>query len=198
MAAETKPCDVKTHFTCDGTGEMCDRCGESPEACGCADDGEEPDFVKCVECGGAGRICVVHEAPCGDMTTPPKCDKAKTASFRPMNKKPCRKCPFRRGALQGYLGEGSPMLFIANIMGEVPSPCHLSIDYEKKDWKEKWEAGKLGKLCVGASIMAANACKVARDKRMLPVLPQDKETVFKSPQEFIEYHESAKVKSWEL
>lgn len=69
-------CVVKPHYTCDGTGQMCDRCGESEEACGCEDDDEEPDFVKCEECDGAGRICVTHESPCGDLKSPPQCDKA--------------------------------------------------------------------------------------------------------------------------
>lgn len=89
-------------------------------------------------------------------------------------------------------------MFIANIMGEAPSPCHSTIDYGKKDWKEKWEAGQLGKLCTGASVMAANTGKLARNSRMLPVVPQDKKTVFATPQEFLEYHGKAKVKSWEF
>ena len=66
-------CVVKPHFTCDGTGQICNTCGESEEACGC----EEPDLGKCDECDGAGRFCVTHEAPCGDPSTSPRCDKAK-------------------------------------------------------------------------------------------------------------------------
>jgi hypothetical protein len=194
-------CEVKPHFTCDGAGRLCDNCGESEEACGCEDNGEEPDFVKCTECDGAGRFCVTHESPCGDMRTPPQCDEAKAATsphFRPIAEKPCKACPFRRKALQGYLGSQPPEMFIANIMGEVPSPCHSSIDYEKRDWKEKWQAGKLGKLCTGASIMAANSAKSARNPRMLPVVPPDRKTVFATPQEFLEYHGNASIKSWEF
>jgi hypothetical protein len=201
-------CVIKPHFTCDGTGQMCDRCGESPETCGCEDDGEEPDFVKCEECDGAGRFCVTHESPCGDLSNPPRCDKAQAeaaaestdkAPFRPYNKTPCKQCPFRKTAMAGWLGAAPPEMFIGNIMGEVPSPCHSSINYDKeKNWEEKWRAGKLGKLCTGALIMAANSAKQARDQRMLPVVPPDKETVFETPHAFLAHHNNAKVKSWKF
>lgn len=200
-------CTVRSHFTCDGTGQMCDRCGESPESCGCEDDGEEPDFVKCEECDGAGRFCVTHESPCGDLSSPPQCDKAQAdaaaatpdkAPHRPYTKAPCKQCPFRKTSMPGWLGAAPPEMFIANIMGEQPSPCHLSIDYDKKDWAEKWEAGKIGKLCTGALIMAAHSAKQARNQRMLPVVPTDTETVFKTPQDFLDHHNNANVKSWKF
>lgn len=30
-----KPCIVKQHFDCDGSGQKCDTCGESEAACPC-------------------------------------------------------------------------------------------------------------------------------------------------------------------
>lgn len=56
-----KSCEVKSHFTCDGTGEMCETCGESSAACSC----NENNLVVCEECDGAGQFCVTHEAPLG-------------------------------------------------------------------------------------------------------------------------------------
>ena len=72
--SEEKPCEIKSHFTCDGYGQVCDRCGESEGSCSC--DGE---LVTCDGCDGTGRICVEHDSPCGDLTTPPRCDASKKA-----------------------------------------------------------------------------------------------------------------------
>lgn len=38
-------------FRCDGTGRLCDICGESPTACRCS----PPTFSDCQDCGGHGR-----------------------------------------------------------------------------------------------------------------------------------------------
>lgn len=73
-----KPCVIKSHFTCDGTGQMCGKCGESESACGC----DEQDLENCEECEGAGKLCVEHDSPCGDLSKNPKCDVAKKASKR--------------------------------------------------------------------------------------------------------------------
>lgn len=62
-------CDIKTHFDCDGTGQMCNNCGESEAACSCG----EPALTKCEGCEGATRICVAHESPAGNPTV---CDAA--------------------------------------------------------------------------------------------------------------------------
>ncbi len=43
-------------FRCDGTGQLCDTCGESPNACSCERDGlGVPSFSSCADCGGNGR-----------------------------------------------------------------------------------------------------------------------------------------------
>lgn len=70
-------CKIKRHYDCDGTGKVCDNCGESEESCGCDDDDQDP--VNCEGCDGTGRLCVEHESPCGDLGDPPQCDKAKKA-----------------------------------------------------------------------------------------------------------------------
>lgn len=38
---------------CDGTGKICDTCGESEKACGCADDFKL--FSNCEDCKGTGK-----------------------------------------------------------------------------------------------------------------------------------------------
>lgn len=53
-----KKCNVKRHFECDGTGLMCDVCGES-EAAGCS----HAAMRECATCCGTGKLCVVHELP---------------------------------------------------------------------------------------------------------------------------------------
>lgn len=67
-----KPCSVKQHFECDGTGQKCNRCGESEAACRC----EDSELVKCEDCDGTGRFCVEHESPVGDLREK-VCDKMK-------------------------------------------------------------------------------------------------------------------------
>lgn len=50
MSDEKKrPC-----FVCNGTGEMCDTCGEAVNACSCDPDDGEPGSVQCEDCGGSG------------------------------------------------------------------------------------------------------------------------------------------------
>ena len=71
---KTEACEIKRHFDCDGTGQMCNICGESEAACSC--DGEE-DTCDCTDCDGTGRFCVTHDSPCGDLSVNPVCDAVK-------------------------------------------------------------------------------------------------------------------------
>jgi hypothetical protein len=74
MKPKVKPCEVKTHFDCNGTGQVCEACLGDPDTCSCDDD---LGTVACEDCDGAGRICVEHDSPCGDTSKPPLCDAAK-------------------------------------------------------------------------------------------------------------------------
>lgn len=110
-------------------------------------------------------------------------------------KKPCSDCPFRRIALPGWLGEDTPESFIATTMRDEPMPCHQSVDYERPDWKEDLnENPESGRYCAGALIFFANLCKLSRDPRR-PKLDPDHETVFATPQEFVDYH-TQDVRAW--
>jgi hypothetical protein len=46
---------VKKCFLCDGTGLICDICGESEAACECEENGDEPTYSECEDCGGTGE-----------------------------------------------------------------------------------------------------------------------------------------------
>lgn len=118
--------------------------------------------------------------------------------FRPVQKEPCKQCPFRRKSMPGWLGANSPEEMVNGIMSEVPLPCHSTIDYRKRDWAEKWFARKIGKLCMGARIFSANCAKKPRPTSLLPVVEQNTELVFTTPQEFVAHHRSLGRGSWEL
>lgn len=121
--------------------------------------------------------------------------KGPVTIYRTPTPKPCNACPFRKKALPGWLGAASPESFIIEISRDHPVPCHQTLDYEDEDWKEKWEAGKTGNTCAGALVMTANMCKLPRDPKF-PRMKSDRETVFETPHAFIDYHNSAAVKSW--
>lgn len=106
---------------------------------------------------------------------------------RDHNKKPCDQCPFRRKAINGFLGDSTPEEFIGTTMADYPMPCHLSIDYSSPVWKESWEVGEEGRLCAGALIFYANISKMSRDPAR-PRLKPDRDNVFASPSEFLAHH----------
>lgn len=46
--------EMRKCFVCDGTGQMCGRCGESEGACSCEEEDEEPMLEPCKDCKGTG------------------------------------------------------------------------------------------------------------------------------------------------
>lgn len=42
-------------FLCDGTGLICDICGESETECTCCEEGLEPTYSDCEDCDGTGE-----------------------------------------------------------------------------------------------------------------------------------------------
>lgn len=117
--------------------------------------------------------------------------------YREPTKAPCNDCPFRKKAMPGWLGAASPQDFIDSILHEDPLPCHQTINYDDPDWKAKWESAKTGKMCAGALIHSANIAKAPRDPAF-PRMPADRETVFATPRDFLHFHESARVRSWQF
>lgn len=117
--------------------------------------------------------------------------------YREPCKRPCGECPFRREAMPGWLGAATPESFVIEISMERPLPCHSSIDYERRDWKQQWEAQRIGMICAGSLIFTANMAKLPRD-RAFPRMANDHKLVFSTPAQFITYHRDARVRSWEL
>lgn len=117
-------------------------------------------------------------------------------SFRPVQKKPCGECPFRRAAMPGWLGAGSPESFIEAIQAEKPMPCHSTINYEDPNWATLWSRAATGKMCIGALTFAANMHKRARNPNAIPNVPRDIKTFFETPKQFIDHHRSGTM-SWQ-
>jgi hypothetical protein len=99
--------------------------------------------------------------------------------------------------MPGWLGANAPEDFIRGINNETPLPCHSTINYERKDWQEKWTARKLGKMCAGAIILAANISKRPRPG-LIPTGKVDKVLVFANAKEFVDHHRSRGRGSWEM
>lgn len=100
--------------------------------------------------------------------------------------KPCKECPFKRKSAAGYLGADTPEGFIASTLADTPMPCHLTIDYEDKEWED--EQLPSATYCSGALIFFRNMCKMSRDPNR-PQLPANRDAVFSNPKEFLEHHQ---------
>ena len=113
-----------------------------------------------------------------------------TEQSRPCAPKPCSDCPFRRKSLPGWLGayEGPEDFLAVHYHGEIPNPCHLTVNYDDPKWKDKLEAAL---PCAGHAIMFANDCKLPKTWKPTPV-EQDHENVFSHPREFIAHHGTSK------
>lgn len=121
-------------------------------------------------------------------------------------KKPCNDCPFRRDSIPGWCGDSEPEWFVESALadytqyqdGSYLAPCHQTVDYNDPDWESK-----LGDAaaCAGALIFAKNRCKSPRDPNRnaaVRSVDTDYETVFASPDEFIEHHRGPNsIRSWE-
>lgn len=111
-------------------------------------------------------------------------------------RKPCKECPFATASrTKGYLGASTPEGFAALILQDAALPCHLRVDYDRKDWREDFIANPAGRYCAGGLIQAANLCKVSRD-RTRPSLPADRMGVYVNLQEFVNAHRNAGAHSW--
>lgn len=122
--------------------------------------------------------------------------EAPPQTYRPPTKQPCSDCPFRRKAMPGWLGAGSPESFLDCMQRDEPLPCHQTIDYDDPRWLEKWSAQEDGSICAGALIFMANKMQRPRS-REFPTMPSDKDAVFSNSLEFVRHHREASVHSWD-
>jgi hypothetical protein len=88
-------------------------------------------------------------------------------------KKSCSDCPWRRDALNGWLGGNTAQEWLIFAHSETQVPCHVYSDVQ----------------CAGIAIYRANVSKRPVNRALL-VLPPDEVTVFASPREFLEHHEA--------
>lgn len=84
--------------------------------------------------------------------------------------KPCSDCPWRRDAINGWLGGNTVDEWVKFAHSDVIIPCHV-IDNQQ---------------CAGAAIYRRNVAKLAWPPNIK--LEADRETVFASPMEFIKHH----------
>lgn len=103
--------------------------------------------------------------------------------LNPALAKPCSECPWRREAWAGYLGPLNAENWVKAAMSDHPIQCHKTIE-ESQKWEGTFQ-------CKGAAIFRANICKLPR-RPDIETGPVDRETVFASPQEFIDHHKNSK------
>jgi len=112
--------------------------------------------------------------------------------MKPAPSSPCRECPFRRVAPNGYLGAATPENFIKSTLAtEIGMPCHLTVDYEEKDWLATLD--EKASLCRGSLIFLRNSCKLPRSSAYAAAVletPVDRNTVFGNSAEFLLHHQS--------
>lgn len=106
------------------------------------------------------------------------------------HKTPCAECPFRRASAPGYLGTSHPDEFnSATVHGEEHMPCHMAIDYEKKDWASRQLPNAAH--CAGSLIFLKNQCKMPHDpvlRERMDEVEKDTATVFNWNHEFLKHH----------
>lgn len=108
-------------------------------------------------------------------------------------KKPCQFCPFRKTSLPSYLGSYKPEEVIQHLQFEIPFFCHTHMEknhgYDEPDWKE-W-LDEHGQICAGSMVMMTRLCKLPRMREWSQAVQKIKDCpdVFKTPQEFLTYHE---------
>lgn len=112
-------------------------------------------------------------------------------------KKPCKVCPFRMNALPGYLGNYKADEVIRHLQAEIPFFCHDHMEknhgYETPDWKEWLE--EHGQVCAGSMVMMHRLCKLPRQRDWSQAVQgiKDCPDVFRTPMDFVTYHERKKL-----
>lgn len=101
----------------------------------------------------------------------------------PAIKEPCSECPWRRESWAGYLGPLNAENWIKLAQSDMPIMCHKTIE-EDQNYDGTFQ-------CAGAARFRANIAKAPRRPDVVTG-PVDRETVFATPQEFIDHHKNGK------
>jgi len=86
--------------------------------------------------------------------------------------RPCSDCPWRRDALEGWLGSMTARDWIDVALSEATADCHA-------------HTGEIA--CAGLAIFRSNIAKRLRDPDAFRV-DADRRAVFATPLEFLAYH----------
>lgn len=115
-----------------------------------------------------------------------------------VNRKMCKKCPWRKTSPQGWLGDTSPQHMTDQVAIATKMPCHSMVNYNDPNWQAQLNTNKV-QYCIGALIASDKACKLPRDpEHAKAVNSVEHQEDHMSIEEFTEYHDNADVKSWKL
>lgn len=105
-------------------------------------------------------------------------------------KKPCKECPFKKeNILTGpNPGGAAPTVYIGQAMGPFWLPCHMD-----KNYKDKNTDPNEVSPCAGAAIFRSNIDVAKYMPPALYKLPEDKEDVFGSKEEFLAHYYQVSV-----
>jgi hypothetical protein len=101
-------------------------------------------------------------------------------------KKPCKECPFRRDNTlpkDGKPGGSLVEVYVGQTEGPFWLPCHLDKNYDGKNSNHH----KVSQ-CAGAAIYRSNIGVAEKMPEGVAILPEDKETVFASHQQFVAHY----------
>lgn len=109
-----------------------------------------------------------------------------------MNRKTaCKTCPFKKGSTPpGNIGGSSPLVYIGQSMGPFILPCHNSKGYAGK--QTDFTLPTIVQ-CAGAAIFRSNIDVAKYMPLALYKLPEDKEDVFGSKEEFLAHYYQVSV-----
>lgn len=111
--------------------------------------------------------------------------------YPPPTPKPCNDCPWRRTAVEGWLGPYSAAEWLAIAHGESPIACHKTIINVNEDGVGEWDDPAM-RQCRGAAIFREHVCKSPKHPDIVTG-PTDPDNVFVSNAEFMEYHTGTPV-----
>ena len=110
--------------------------------------------------------------------------------MKPVLKRPCDECPWRREHPAGWRGGYRPGDFTQQILFDGPPlPCHKTIPGDGTDARA---------MCAGALIFMRNCAKGAHHPDYgdaLETVAPDTETVFQWSQEFLDHHNARRTGS---
>lgn len=99
---------------------------------------------------------------------------------------PCKSCPWKKNTqLPGLIGGSEPTVYIGQAQGPFYLPCHNSKNYVGKNTTLESPDTK---QCAGAAIFRSNIGVAPMMPKGIEILPEDKENVFATREEFLAHY----------